>query len=221
MIMACRNGICSKRSRIPVTGSPATEILDNAQSAVGIPTGIEGQKMPKVNTINPRKDRTWLQYFGEGAFGTPDLMYEMQPYNENQTKVLDFLLSNGMNQFKNPYQGFEPIKQSSLSSFFQDIIPALMERFSSSGSNSATSPVLHSQLSGAGATLAERLAAMQATFGQQQQGNALQQLQLGINPRSQFMFQPGAQGLVPSVANTVAAGAGYAGGRALANYFMV
>jgi hypothetical protein len=119
--------------------------------------------------------------------GKPELIHMLQPFTENQASVLDYLLESGKGQLQDPYKGFEPIKQSALSSFFQEIVPALFERFSASGSNASSSPVLHSQLSGAGASLAERLAAMQASYGQQERGNALSQLQLGTYLGNRFL----------------------------------
>lgn len=124
----------------------------------------------------------------------PDIV-GINQYTPEQQGVLNYLLQSGQNQMQNPYQGFEPIKQDALSTFFQEIVPQLQEQFSASGSNSASSGTIKSQLSGAGASLAEKLAAFQSHFGQQNQQNALQQLQLGLNPRSEFINRQGGGGL--------------------------
>lgn len=124
----------------------------------------------------------------------PDVV-GINQYTPEQQNVLNNLLQSGQQQLQNPYQGFEPIKQDALSTFFQEIVPMLQEQFSASGSNSASSGTIKSQLSGAGSNLAERLAAFQAHFGQQNQQNGLQQLQLGLNPRSEFINRQGGGGL--------------------------
>ncbi len=124
----------------------------------------------------------------------PDII-GINQYSPEQQNVLNSLLQSGQSQMQNPYQGFEPIKQDALSTFFQEIVPMLQEQFSASGSNSASSGTIKSQLSGAGASLAEKLAAFQAHFGQQNQQNGLQQLQLGLNPRNEFINRGGGGGL--------------------------
>lgn len=167
----------------------------------------KGENMPQqapITSYNPNSRRTWLEWImnapAELIAGKPELIHMLHPFTENQGSILDYLLESGKEQLQNPYKGFEPIKQSALSSFFQEIVPALSERFSASGSNASSSPVLHSQLSGAGASLAERLAAMQASYGQQERGNALSQLQLGLNPRTQFLHSPSTGGLAHAAA---------------------
>lgn len=140
----------------------------------------------------PKQDRSWSGSKRDDVVG-------INNYTPEQQNVLNYLLQNGQGQLQNPYQGFEPIKQDAMSTFFQDIVPRLQEQFSASGSNSASSGTLKNELSGAGATLAERLAAFQAQFGQQNQQNAMQQLQLGLNPRSDFLHRQGGGGWLNSI----------------------
>jgi len=123
-----------------------------------------------------------------------------------QRDILKYLGESGLNQLQNPNQGFEPIKQDALSTFFQQIVPQLQEQFSASGSNSASSGTIKSQLSSAGSTLAEKLAAFQAHFGQQNQQNALQQLQLSLNPQSDFIHRQGGGGLWNNLGDLAKAG---------------
>lgn len=146
----------------------------------------------------------------------PDVL-GINQYNPEQQNVLNNLLQSGQQQLQNPYEGFDPIKQDALSTFFQEIVPMLQEQFSASGSNSASSGTIKSQLSGAGSNLAEKLAAFQAHFGQQNQQNALQQLQLGLNPRSEFINRQGGGGWLNGIKDVVGSAAG-GFGRAAGNW---
>lgn len=110
----------------------------------------------------------------------------------NQQSGIEQILGMGLQNFQNPYQGFEPIRQSATSDFFQNIIPQLQAQFSGSGSNSYSSPQLQTNLSSAGAGLAERLAAMQSQYGQQQQQIGLNAVQQGLKPHVEYSArQPG------------------------------
>lgn len=138
---------------------------------------------------------------------TPDAL-KLNKYEPWQQDIMKLLGSLGTNNLQNPYEGFEPIKQDALSTFFQDIVPRLQEQFSASGSNSASSGTIKSQLSSAGSTLAEKLAAFQAHFGQQNQQNALQQLQLSLNPQSDFINRDNKGGILNNARDIATAGAG-------------
>jgi hypothetical protein len=179
-----------------------------------MPRGVQlSQANPLTSQLQlPKQQSSW--WSGK----TPDLV-SVNQYNPQQQGVLSNLLNSGQQQLNNPYQGFEPIKQDALNTFFQDIVPRLQEQFSASGSNSASSGTLKSELSGAGSGLAERLAAFQAHFGQQNQQNGLQQLQLGLNPHSEFINRPGGGGVKNNIrdllTNAIPA-LGYLGGGYLA-----
>lgn len=118
---------------------------------------------------------------------------------EQQTRVDDImklLLEMGQGNIQNPNAGFEPIKNNALNDFFQNIVPGIKETFAGIGSSS--SPALHTALSGAGAGLAERLAAMQSEYGMQNRNAGLQQLQLGLNPTTENYFQPSSPSMLRS-----------------------
>lgn len=119
-------------------------------------------------------------------------MKQLSTITPQQNNILDMLLQVGSQNLQNPYQGFEPIRQSALNTFYQDIVPHLQEQFTGAGgrgSNAYSSPLIQSQLSGAGSSLSQRLAAMQSQFGQQNQQNALRQLGLGLTPQFQPYYQ--------------------------------
>lgn len=136
------------------------------------------------------------------TFGdTPSEVHQVETYNPQQQEVLDLLLQLGGEKQLNPQAGFEPIAQNAYNDFFQNIVPGLKETFAGIGSSS--SPALHTALSGAGASLAQRLAAMQSEYGMQNQFSGLQQLQLGLNPRSENYFQQSEPGLARNFANKI------------------
>lgn len=119
----------------------------------------------------------------EGGFKQTDIT------SPQQNNILDMLLQMGQQNLQNPTQGFQPIKQNALNTFFQDIVPGLQSQFSGSGSNNYSSGTIQSQLSSAGAGLAQRLAGLETEYGQRNQNNALNQLSLGLSPRNQTYYQ--------------------------------
>jgi hypothetical protein len=102
--------------------------------------------------------------------------------SQQEQSALDYLLKSGQEGLQNPNAGFEPIRQDALNTFKQDIVPYLTNMFDASGSNSASSPVLQSNLSSAGSGLAQRLAAFQAHFAQQNETNSLNRINAGLKP---------------------------------------
>lgn len=129
--------------------------------------------------------------FGGGNEGG---VQQAQKFNPQQLSVLQLLLGQGANQLQNPYAGFAPIQQAATRNFFEQIVPGLQHQFAGSGSNALSSGALQTNLSSAGAGLAERLAAMQAEFGQRNQQNALNTLALGMSPIFENFYkqsQPG------------------------------
>jgi predicted HicB family RNase H-like nuclease len=116
-------------------------------------------------------------------FGTPEGIELYNQFSPDQQKKLSELLSQAMQQYQNPYEGFEPIKQNALNTFNQQIVPEISERFSASGRNALSSGVLHSQLSGASSDLSQRLAGMQSMYGIQNRDQALSALRLGLQPQ--------------------------------------
>jgi hypothetical protein len=123
---------------------------------------------------------------------TPADIIQKPIYSPEQQQAINLLLQLGSQNIQNPYSGFEPIAQNAYNDFFEDIVPGIKETFAGIGSSS--SPALHSALSGAGATLAQRLAAMQSEYGMQNRGQGLQQLQLGLNPLTTNLYQPSQPG---------------------------
>lgn len=138
--------------------------------------------------------------FGSFLFGQPARIEQVNRFNPQQLQGLQQLLQQGLQGLQNPYQGFEPIKQNALSTFHEQIVPQLYNQLNAQGGqNAISSPQLHSNLSSAGASLAQRLAALQANFGQQNQQNALSQLQFGLQPQQENFRLEGQEGLLQSL----------------------
>lgn len=130
-------------------------------------------------------------------------------FNPEQLAALQQLLSGGLEQVQNPYQGFGDIENYANQQFKQQTVPSLAERFTAMSGGALSSPNFASQLGQAGAGLSGQLAALRAQYGQQQQRSGLGQLGLGLQP-NQTQNQGGfMQSLLPLLAR---AGGAYATG---------
>ena len=135
--------------------------------------------------------------FGEFLEGKTGGLAKVSPYGPQQTAAFDQLLSSGLQGLQNPYAGFDPIAKQRTEHFQQQIVPSLAARFAGTGGRS-TSPVFASQLGAAGRGLESDLAALQANYGLQNQGQLLNMLQLGLTPQNQFFSVPAQPGFGPS-----------------------
>jgi hypothetical protein len=146
----------------------------------------------------------WLQGLKKFGLGTPGSIESIPQFDEGQLQFLQFLLSGGMQQLQNPYEGFEPLAQEAMSDFEQRGLPALAEQFTSLGSNKITSPAFASQAGQARAGLSERLAAMKSMYGMQNRQQGLQQGALGLTQKNQNFSIPGQQGALGPILNAAA-----------------
>lgn len=134
-------------------------------------------------------------------------------FQPEQTNVLSQLLQGGISGLQNlPSASFEPIKQAAMSQFSQDIIPGIAERFSGLGAGGQRSSAFQQALGGAGAGLAERLAAMQQGFNMQQRqmdlGQLMSMLQMGLQPQFEYGITPPQSGFGTQLAGGLGQGAG-------------
>ncbi len=133
--------------------------------------------------------------------------YEQSPnkYSPTQQKALEQLLQQGQSGLQNPTAGFQPIEDYARSKFQRESLPGLAERFTSlGGSNTANSSDFVGMLGGAQSEFDQGLAALRSQYGQQNQSNALQQLQLGLNPQTEQIYF----GRSPGVGNQLLENAG-------------
>lgn len=151
----------------------------------------------------------------EWLFGTPEGVQLFNQFSPEQQKALTIARDQALQQLQNPYEGFEPIRQSALNTFFQDIVPKLQHQFSASGQNAISSPVLQTNLSSAGSNLAQQLAAQQSQYGLQNRNLALKQLGIGLTPMFGQTQTSGTQGAFGATAPIL--GKGLVGG--LAGYY--
>jgi hypothetical protein len=119
-----------------------------------------------------------------GGGGKEGGNHRLTEASEEEQSILDFLLQNGMGQLQDPQKGFKPLEDYARTQFANHTVPSLAERFTSfaGGNNALSSPSFASQLGQAGAGLESSLAALGAQYGQQNQQNALQQLNTGLKP---------------------------------------
>lgn len=138
------------------------------------------------------------QNIWESLFGSPAGIGEIGG--------LDDLLKMAMQQYQNPYEGFDPIRQSIGNQFKQDILPSINNQFNAQTGGHFSSGILGSNIARGTASLADRLAAAQAQYGQNQRNTALSAINAA---KPQYFQQPSTQGLVGSVANTASQFAPY------------
>ena len=163
------------------------------------PNGISTNS--QLTRINPNQDRTWLEWIGQQFAGKPEVIDFLSKYDPQQQQAQSSVLQSGLNQLQNPYQGYDPIKQDTMNTFYQDIVPRLQEQFSASGSNATSSPILQTNISSAGGSLAQRLQAFQSQFGQQAEQTGLQKVSLGLNPKYEIANRPAQPGLIENGIN--------------------
>jgi hypothetical protein len=124
---------------------------------------------------------------GKGSQKAQNKRMELSPQAQN---IINQLQGGGLSLLQNPTQGFQPIANRAQTMFNQQTVPGLAERFTAAGGGSLSSPAFASMQTQAGLDLAERLAALEAQYGQQGIGNALQMLSMGLQPEFDQYREP-------------------------------
>jgi hypothetical protein len=155
-------------------------------------------------------------FLSEMFIGSPERNVQLPRWNQQQQGINSQTLNMALQGLQNPTQGFEPIAQQQMNQFYQQTVPSLAERFTAMGQGGQRGSGFQSALGQAGAGLGTDLAALQAQYGQRQQG--LSQGLLGIGMQSPFenvfsLRQPGAlQAILPDLLKLLArVGGTYAG----------
>jgi hypothetical protein len=182
---------------------------------------------PVVQSSEQKKPgfKQWLKRQGKklkhGIFGKEAEMQLLKNLAPEQEDALFRLLQSGQSDIENPYQGFDPIKQDALRTFYSDIVPRIYEHFTASGNNAISSPILQQNLSSAGAELASRLGALQSHYGMQNKQFGLNKAQVGLrNPYGEAIYNPGYQGLLPAALGAFLPGVGAGiGKKAIQKFF--
>ena len=170
------------------TGAAIGSLFPGAGTAIG--AGVGGVAGILASLFNPKS---------ETLFGNPDEIQQIQNYTPEEQEIFRYLQGLGIMGLQNPYAGFEPIEQQSRNQFSQNTVPNLAERFASMGNNALSSPTFSSQLGIAGAGLEADLATQKAGYGQQQIGQILQMLQLGLQPKFDNLHRPQSNGLAQNL----------------------
>lgn len=140
-------------------------------------------------------------------------------FNPQQQNALNMLLQQGQQGLQNPLAGFGDVENYAKQQFQSNVIPSIAERFTSmGGSDTARSSDFTGALGSAGAGLASELAALRQQYGTQNQQNALQLLQMGLEPQQEWYYQAADPGVGPQLLNAgVGAASNYFGSQAMAN----
>lgn len=185
---------------------PGTQITGQGQQQRNM-----GAITPEQESWNPvnllqqgQKPRTGA---GEFFLGKQEGLYQVPTQTQQGMNVLQQLMSGGLQNLQNPYQGFGPIEQKARTSFHTQTVPALAERFTAFGGTGSSggqrSSAFQGALGAAGAGLEENLAALQSSYGIDNRNLALRQLQLGLTPQVENIFRPGTEGALHSAGQGV------------------
>lgn len=138
---------------------------------------------------------------------------QLPMYGQQQQGSIDNLLAQlrGMGQqgLQNPTQGFDAYEQSARRGFENNTIPLLAERFASIGGTDSSG--YKNALTGAGTNFELGLNQQRQQFGQNNIGNLLQMLQMGLKPTTENIFTPPGGSFGSSLAGGLGTGAGLAG----------
>ncbi len=152
------------------------------------------------------------QLINQAVQGGGNLL-QLPKYGQQQQGSVDALLgqlrSMGMQGLQNPQQGFAPIEEASRRGFENRTIPLLAERFG--GLNATGSSGYKNALTGAGTDFELGLNAQRQQFGQQNIGQLLQMLQLGLQPSTENIYTPQGPGFGSQLAGGLGTGVGLAG----------
>lgn len=146
--------------------------------------------------------------------GTEGKFEQVQRFNPQQQGALQQLLGMGFGGLQNPTQGFQPIKERALSTYQNQVIPSIAERFTSMGghgSGALSSPAFASQLGQSSSDLTQGLAGMEAQYGQNAIAQLLQILNLGLTPQFEQAYRPGTTGLLGPLLQGLGSGVGQYG----------
>jgi hypothetical protein len=226
--MACKNGSCSRnKNKNPVVTQGANPLVPQQSlipQVAGGQQGIPGQfpnaqqggyPMANVSEISGPK-KSFGQKVGQFFTGSNPQLIQLQNFTPDQQYALSQLLQGGLTGLQNNQFDFGPIAQEARGNFYGNTIPTLAERFTAMGGGAQNSSAFQGALGRAGAGLEQNLAALRSKYNLLGQQNALSQIQTGLAPQFQNIYQSGSGGLLSSIAPGVGQGAGLLGAAKLA-----
>ncbi len=147
---------------------------------------------------------------GNFLFGSPQKINRIPLYNPQQQAASSQLLSQGLQGLQNLGTGtFEPIAQQARTQFAQRTVPSIAERFTGMGGQGSSA--FGQQLGAAGAGLEESLAAMGQQFNQQERGQLMSLLGLGMQPTEHTFMTPQQPGFLLNLLQQLLSGSGQMG----------
>ncbi|HTJ49059.1 MAG TPA: hypothetical protein VL443_06350 [Cyclobacteriaceae bacterium] len=196
-------------------GGAATGALGGAASGATL-----GSIVPGIGTAVGAGIGGLAGLFGGGFTGRKG-GFKQTPnkFSPQQQSVLNLLLQQGQQGLQNPLAGFGDVENYAKQQFQSNIVPGIAERFTAmGGSDTRGSSDFAGSLGSAGAGLASELAALRQQYGTQNQQNALQLLQLGLEPQFENYYESGDPGIGPQLLSSgVGAASNYFGSQALGN----
>lgn len=150
---------------------------------------------PIGSLLFPQQTNSAFDYLKGALFGKPaEYIQEPSPYNQQQQQAFQQALQMGQQGI-----GTNAIEQQAQRGFRQNTIPLLSERFQKGFGSSGFENILQ----GAGTELETNLARLR-------QENAMNLLNLGLQPQQDYRFVPESPGIVPGLLDAgIRAGAAY------------
>ena len=151
-----------------------------------------------------------------GLMGSPERMEQYSTVTPEQQGYLSQLLQKSMGGLQENQKNFnfDNIENRARSDFQSKTLPGIRELFENMGSGEGSS-AYQPALASAGADLESNLGMMRNQYGQQQHGNLMQMLQMGMRPQVENMFRPAQQGLFGNMMGGIGQGAGQGIGQLL------
>lgn len=138
--------------------------------------------------------------------GTPSRFEKIKRFAPGQEAGIEQMLQQGLAGLQGGAPSFAPIRERAMKTYQEDIVPSLAERFGGMGAQGSSG--FREAISKGGTDLASTLAAMESQFGQQQFGNLMQMLGVGLTPTEETGYFAGRPGFLGGVAPGLGQGLG-------------
>lgn len=137
----------------------------------------------------PRNQSFW-EKAGNFFLGSPEEMRYYSPYDSQQQGAFQQLLQMGLQNQQDPYAGFEPLQQSILDYYNQQVLPSITEQFTAGTGGALSSPGFGSQVAQSARGLAEQFLQHKMNYGDRNRQFGLQQAQMGLTPQYEASYLP-------------------------------
>jgi len=216
-------------SAVPFVGPTIGKYAGTGLAAVGkVGSNLYGggRSSAQQNMQNPQL----MNQPGQGGMRSQQLeggttMVQNPRFSPEGMSALDQMIQRSLGGMdKLPSAEFDPIRKATESNFYQNTVPGIAERFTGAGAGGQRSSAFEQSLSGAGAGLQERLAAMQQGFNMQNRGQdqnyLMNMMRTGLQQPYDTNFIEPQQSMWGQAANSAAQGIGSIGSLMLSQYLM-